>query len=163
MPGEADYKSHIAEYGHPSTNGFKDVIHVWKAEHFDPDALLKFYKENGAKYFMALANHHDNLDLFNSKYQPWNSVNVGPHKDLIGDWAKAARANGLRFGVSVHAGRAWSWYATAQGADKDGPLAGVPYDGNLTMADGKGQWWDCLLYTSPSPRDGLLSRMPSSA
>ena len=22
---------------------------------------------------------------------------------------------------------------------------------------------DCLLYTSPSPRDGLLSRMPSSA
>ena len=24
-------------------------------------------------------------------------------------------------------------------------------------------YWDCLLYTSPSPRDGLLSRMPSSA
>ena len=27
----------------------------------------------------------------------------------------------------------------------------------------KGQCKDCLLYTSPSPRDGLLSRMPSSA
>ena len=26
-----------------------------------------------------------------------------------------------------------------------------------------GQYTDCLLYTSPSPRDGLLSRMPSSA
>jgi alpha-L-fucosidase len=142
--GSWQYKSHLAEYGHPSTNGFKDVIHVWKAEHFDPDKLLKFYKDNGAKIFMALANHHDNFDNFNSKYQAWNSVNVGPQKDLIGGWAKAARRNGLRFGVSVHASRAWSWYEVAQGADKSGPLAGVPYDGKLTRADGKGQWWDGL-------------------
>ena len=89
MQGSADYKSHLVEYGHPSTNGFKDVIHEWKAEDFDPDKLLKFYKDNGAKIFMALANHHDNFDNFNSKYQPWNSVNVGPHKDLIGGWGKS--------------------------------------------------------------------------
>jgi len=50
----------------------------------------------------------------------------------------------LRFGVSVHASRAWSWYEVAQGADKTGPLAGVPYDGKLTKADGKGLWWDGL-------------------
>ena len=143
-PGSGDYKSHLAEYGHPSTNGFKDVIHVWKAGHFDPDKLLKFYKANGAKYFMALANHHDNLDLYDSKYQPWNSVAVGPQKDLIGGWAKAARKNGLRFSVSVHAAHAWSWYEPAQGADKDGSFAGVPYDGKLTKADGKGLWWDGL-------------------
>jgi alpha-L-fucosidase len=93
---------------------------------------------------MALANHHDNLDLWNSKYQPWNSVNVGPHKDLIGGWAKAARKNGLRFAVSVHAARAWTWYEVAQGADKDGPLADVSYDGKLTKANGEGQWWDGL-------------------
>ncbi len=144
MPGSGDYKSHITEYGHPSTNGFKDVIHVWKAEHFDPDNLLKFYKQNGAKYFMALANHHDNFDLFNSKYQPWNSVALGPQKDLIGGWVAAARKNGLRFAVSVHCSRAWSWYEVAQGADTNGSLAGVPYDGKLTRADGKGQWWDGL-------------------
>jgi len=142
--GGWQYKLHVAEYGHPSTNGFKDVIHVWKAERFNPVTLLKFYKENGAKYFMALANHHDNLDLYASKYQPWNSVALGPQKDLIGGWAKAARKNGLRFGVSVHASRAWSWYEVAQRADKSGPLAGVPYDGKLTTADGKGQWWDGL-------------------
>ncbi len=149
--GSGDYNSHLAEYGHPSTNGFKEVIHAWKAEHFDPDKLLKFYKDNGAKYFMALANHHDNFDNFNSKYQPWNSVAIGPRKDLIGGWSKAARKNGLRFGVSVHASHAWSWYEVAQGADKSGPLAGVPYDGKLTKADGKGLWWDGLdpqdLYT----------------
>jgi len=142
--GSWDYKTHLSEYGHPSTNGFKDVIHVWKAEHFDPDKLLKFYKDNGAKIFMALANHHDNFDLYNSKYQPWNSVAIGPKKDLIGGWAAAARKNGLRFAVSVHASRAWSWYEVAQGADKNGPLAGVPYDGKLTKADGKGQWWSGL-------------------
>jgi alpha-L-fucosidase len=69
---------------------------------------------------------------------------VGPQKDLIGGWAKAARAHGLRFGVSVHAAHAWIWYEPSQGADETGPLAGVPYDGNLTKADGKGQWWDGL-------------------
>ena len=144
LPGNADYKSHLVEYGHPSTNGFKDVIHEWKAANFNPGKLLAFYKANGAKYFMALANHHDNFDNFNSKYQPWNSVALGPQKDLIGGWAKAARKNGLRFAVSVHCSRAWSWYEPAQGADKDGPLAGIPYDGRLTKADGKGQWWDGL-------------------
>jgi alpha-L-fucosidase len=144
LPGNADYKSHLVEYGHPSTNGFKDVIHAWKAANFNPGKLLAFYKANGAKYFMALANHHDNFDNFNSKYQPWNSVALGPQKDLIGGWAKAARKNGLRFAVSVHCSRAWSWYEPAQGADKDGPLAGIPYDGKLTKADGKGQWWDGL-------------------
>ena len=142
--GSGDYKSHLAEYGHPSTNGFKDVIHVWKAEHFDPDKLLKFYKDNGAKIFMALANHHDNFDLFDSKYQPWNSVAVGPHKDLIGGWARAASKNGLRFAVSVHASHTWMWYEPAQSADKTGPFAGVPYDVKLAKADGKGLWWDGL-------------------
>jgi alpha-L-fucosidase len=144
MEGSPDYKSHLAEYGHPSTNGFKDIIHQWQAANFNPDKLLAFYKANGAKYFMALANHHDNFDNFNSRYQPWNSVAIGPHKDLIGGWAGAARKNGLRFAVSVHGSRAWTWYEPAQGADKAGPMAGVPYDGKLTRADGKGQWWDGL-------------------
>jgi alpha-L-fucosidase len=144
IPSQADYKLHLAEYGHPSTNGFKDIIHEWKAANFDPDKLLAFYKKNGAKYFMALAAHHDNFDNFNSKYQPWNSVNIGPQKDLIGGWAAAARKNGLRFAVSEHSSHAWSWYEVAQGADKTGPFAGVPYDGKLTKADGKGLWWDGL-------------------
>ncbi|MGH8023165.1 MAG: alpha-L-fucosidase [Limisphaerales bacterium] len=144
IQGSPDYESHLKEYGHPSTNGFKDVIRVWKAANFHPDQLLAFYKRNGARYFMALADHHDNFDNWNSKYQPWNSVNVGPHKDLIAGWAAAARKNGLRFAVSVHASHAWSWYEVAQGADTNGPFAGVPYDGKLTRADGKGKWWDGL-------------------
>ncbi|HEY0945628.1 MAG TPA: alpha-L-fucosidase [Opitutaceae bacterium] len=135
---------HRETYGHPSKAGFKEVIREWKAEKWDPDKLVALYKRAGAQYFFALANHHDNLDLWDSKYQPWNSVRVGPQKDLIAGWAKAARANGLKFGVSVHAAHAWSWYEPSQGADKKGPLAGVPYDGKLTAADGKGKWWEGL-------------------
>ncbi len=69
---------------------------------------------------------------------------IGPKKDIIAGWAKAAKEQGLPFGVSVHAAHAWSWYETAQASDKDGPKAGVPYDGKLTKADGKGKWWDGL-------------------
>ena len=144
MQGNGAYRSQLAEYGHPSTNGFKDVINNWKASKFDPDKLLKFYRQCGAKYFMALANHHDNFDLYDSKYQPWNSVAVGPKRDLVRDWATAAKRADLRFAVSVHASHAWSWYEPAQGGDTSGPLAGIPYDGKLTKADGKGLWWEGL-------------------
>ena len=144
VQGHHQYKAHLAKYGHPSEFGFKDVIHDWKAEKWDPDHLVALYKRVGAKYFFAMANHHDNLDMWDSTYQPWNSVKVGPKKDIIAGWAKAARAQGLPFGVSVHAAHAWSWYETAQSSDKDGEKAGVPYDGKLTKADGKGKWWDGL-------------------
>ncbi len=135
---------HTERYGPPSKIGFKDIIHRWKAENWDPDKLIALYQRAGAQYFFALADHHDNFDLWDSKYQPWNAVRIGPQKDLIGGWAKAARAHGLKFGVSVHASHAWTWYEPSQGSDTSGPLYGVPYDGRLTKADGKGQWWDGL-------------------
>jgi len=139
------YKFHVEKYGHPSKFGFKDVINIWKADKWNPEELVNLYKDSGAKYFMAMANHHDNLDLYGSKYQPnWNSVKVGPKKDIIAGWEKAARKAGLPFAVSVHAAHAWTWYETSQRSDKNGALAGVPYDGNLTKADGKGTWWEGL-------------------
>ncbi len=144
MQGSRQYAFHVEHYGPPSKFGFKDLIHEWKAEHFNPDELLAFYKKSGAKYFMAMANHHDNFDNYDSKYQPWNSAAIGPKKDIIGMWARAARKSGLRFAVSVHASHTWSWYEPAQGADKTGEFAGVRYDGALTKADGKALWWDGL-------------------
>ncbi|OQP60529.1 alpha-L-fucosidase [Niastella vici] len=154
--GSGQYKVHLQKYGHPSIFGFKDVINEWKAANWDPEELVSLYKKAGAKYFMALANHHDNFDLYDSKYQQhWNATKIGPKKDLIGGWAKAARNNGLPFGVSVHASHAWRWYEVAQRADKTGQYAGIPYDGKLTSADGKGKWWNGLnpqeLYAQDHP------------
>lgn len=143
--GSDQYNFHREKYGHPSKFGFKDVINEWKADKWDPEALVTLYKNAGAKYFMALANHHDNFDLYKSKYQKyWNSTKIGPKKDIIGGWAAAAKKNELPFAVSVHAAHAWSWFETAQRADKSGPFAGVPYDGKLTKNDGAGKWWQGL-------------------
>lgn len=136
------YKWHVANYGHPSKIGFKDVIHDWKAEKWDAEKLVALYKRAGAQYFFAMANHHDNFDLWNSKYQEWNSVQMGPKKDIVAGWARAAKKYSLPFGLSVHASHAWTFYETAQLSDKIGELAGVPYDGMLTKSDGKGTWWN---------------------
>ncbi|MBO2008837.1 alpha-L-fucosidase [Siccationidurans soli] len=141
MEGHDKYNFHVQKYGHPSKFGFKDVINEWKAEAWQPDELVGFYQKAGAKYFVALANHHDNFDLYNSTHQPWNATRLGPKKDLVGGWAKAAKKHGLRFGVSVHAAHTWSWLEPSRRADKAGPLAGVPYDGHMTAADGAGKWW----------------------
>ncbi|MDP9080005.1 MAG: alpha-L-fucosidase [Bacteroidota bacterium] len=142
IEGDDDYNFHIKKYGHPSKFGFKDVINQWTAERWEPEHLVKLYKNAGAKYFFAMANHHDNFDNYDSKYQSWNAVGMGPKKDIIGGWAKAAKNNDLHFGVSVHAAHAWSFYEKSQKADKTGPFAGIPYDGRITKESGKGKWWD---------------------
>lgn len=142
IEGSNEYKYHVEHYGHPSEFGFKDIIPLFKAENWDPDKLVAFYKEIGAQYFFALGNHHDNFDLWDSKYQEWNSVNMGPKKDILAGWEKAARKHGLYFGVSLHADHAWSWYETSQRHDTKGPKKGIPYDGKLTKEDGKGKWWE---------------------
>ena len=138
------YKYHLKHYGHPSEFGFKDVINQWKAEKWNPEKLMALYKRAGAKYFFAMGNHHDNFDLWNSKYQEWNSVDIGPQKDILAGWAKAAKNNNLPFGVSIHSAHAWRWYESSQMADKEGKYAGIAYDGKLTKEDGKGKWWEGL-------------------
>ena len=121
------YAHHVKTYGHPSTFGYKDFVPMWQAEKWDPDALLRFYKEIGARYIVPVAVHCDNFDNYDSTHQPWNSVRMGPKRDIIGEWKQTAEKHGLRFGVSSHVGD-WAqvWYARA--SDTAGPLKGVPYD-----------------------------------
>jgi len=145
MEGTTQYKYHVEHYGHPSKFGFMELDNLWKAENWDPEKLMQLYVKAGAKYFVALANHHDNFDAYDSKYHAWNSVNVGTKKDIVGIWAKVAREHGLRFGVTNHSSHAWHWFQPAYDHDREGPLAGVPYDAaTLTKADGKGKWWEGL-------------------
>lgn len=158
VEGHWQYDDHLQRYGHPSEHGFKDVIHQWRGENWNPSELVRLYKKAGAQYFFAMASHHDNLDLWDSKHQSWNSVRVGPHKDLIAGWAAAARSEGLRFGVSVHSAHAWSWYEPSQSADREGKKQGVPYDGRLTKADGRGTWWEGL-----DPQELYCQRHASAA
>jgi len=157
IEGSREYNWHVEHYGHPSECGFKDILPLFKAEKWDPQALVDFYKEVGAQYFMVLGNHHDNFDLWDSKYQPWNSKNIGPRRDILAEWSAAARKAGLPFGVSLHADHAWTWYEPARRYDLKGSLAGVSYDGIMTAADGKGKWWEGL-----DPQDLYVQRHPLS-
>jgi len=163
--GNRYYDHHVANYGHPADTGFLDIIGKWQAENWDPEHLIGLYKAAGAKYFMALANHHDNFDNFDSKHHGWNATRVGPKRDLIGGWEKAVRKAGLRFGVSNHSAHAWHWWQTAYGYDAEGPRAGERYDAfRLTRADGAGKYWDGLdpqeLYTGPAmaPPNGIATK-----
>ena len=126
----ADYTDHLNRYGHPSVSGYKDIIPLWKAERWNPDQLMKLYKRVGAKYFVSMGTHHDNFFLWNSKIHRWNSVNMGPKKDVVGLWQAAAKREGLRFGISEHLGASYTWFQSAHNADSVGDLKGVPYDGN---------------------------------
>jgi alpha-L-fucosidase len=170
LQGDADYDYHVKTYGHPSKFGFMEIDNLWKAERWDPERLIGLYQKAGAKYFFALANHHDNFDNFDSRHHAWNSVNVGPKRDLVGTWARAARAHGLRFGVTNHSAHSWHWFQVAYGYDPEGPLAGVRYDAyRLTKADGRGRWWEGLdpqeLYTGRNIviPDGFTSVAAASA
>ena len=129
--GSGQYNWHVSHFGDPATFGLKDLCNDWKAQNWNPEELVNLYKSVGARYFMALGNHHDNFDLWDSPYQEWNSVNVGPKKDLIKGWSEACKKAGLPLGVSMHASHAWTWLEPSQ-----------QYDGNLTKADGEGQWWE---------------------
>ncbi|MEO7933320.1 MAG: alpha-L-fucosidase [Chthoniobacterales bacterium] len=143
--GSIAYKNHLRDYGHPSVSGYKEVLRDWNPTKLDPSALVALYKEAGARFLMIQGVHHDNFDMWDSRYQPWNSTRLGPKRDLLGEWTKAARAAGIRFGVTFHHEYNWWWWQTSFGSDnKDGPKPGVPYDGKLTLADSKGKWWEGL-------------------
>jgi len=144
--GDAKYRHHLEHYGHPSTNGWKDIIPLWKAEKFDPDRLMALYKAAGARYFVSMACHHDNFDLWASKHHRWNAAEMGPRRDIVAAWQKAAKKQGLRFGVSEHMGASFTWWQVSHGADKQGPLAGAPYDG----ADPR---WQDLYHWPAAPGD----------
>ena len=130
IQGTRQYNYHVAYYGHPSKVGYKDIITLWTAKHWEAETLIRRYKKAGARYFVSLGVHCDNFDCWNSKHHSWNAVNHGPKRDVVGTWRKAARDNGLRFGVSEHLAWSWTWFNVNKNADKTGEFAGVPYDGN---------------------------------
>ena len=149
--GRPQAKYHREHFGHPSEYGYKELCRDWKTDRWDPEDLMNLYEKMGARYFLALGNHHDNFDCWESKYQPWNSVNIGPHQDIVGIWEKVARKHNMPFGIGFHAtpARTWGQFMPPRyKSDIHGDKAGIPYDAMLTKADGyklnadgTEKWW----------------------
>jgi alpha-L-fucosidase len=147
IQGNMQYEYNLKNFGHPSEYGYKDICHNWVTDRWNPEELMDLFIEMGARYFIAMGVHHDNFDCWNSAYQPWNSVNVGPGQDIVGTWEKVARKRGMRFGIGFHNSppRTWGQFMTVRyTSDKTGPMKGVPYDALQTIWEGKGKWWEGL-------------------
>jgi alpha-L-fucosidase len=102
MYNGADAKWHAEHFGPQEKVGYKDLIPQFTAANWDPDAWAVLFKKSGAKWVTPTAEHHDNFALWDSQVTPFNAVKMGPHRDLIGDLAKAVRKQGLKFGVTNH-------------------------------------------------------------
>src|ERR1700761_755039 len=124
VQGNPFYEHHVKTYGHPSKFGFIEIENMWKAENWRPEELMDLYVKAGAKYFVSLACHHDNVATFDSAHHAWNTTRIGPKRDIIGTWEKIARGRGLKFGVSNHASHAWHWWQTAYGHVEGGASGG---------------------------------------
>ena len=108
--GFAQHQHHLENYGDPAKFGYKDFIPMFKAEKFNADEWADLTVRGGAKFFTMMGIFHDNFALWDSKLTKWNSVNMGPKRDLVGEMAMAVRANGLKFGVSNHSGWNFQFY-----------------------------------------------------
>ncbi|MEP3477611.1 MAG: alpha-L-fucosidase [Fuerstiella sp.] len=95
----------------PPEFGYKDIIPEFKAENWDPNEWATLFAEVGAKYVVLTAEHHDGWANWDSDLTPWNSVNKGPKRDLVGDLGKAVRAKGLKYAPSYHRERHTGFFA----------------------------------------------------
>jgi alpha-L-fucosidase len=93
---------HTEHFGPLDKFGYKDFIPLFKQEKFDPDAWADLFKKSGARFVIPTAEHHENFAMWDSQVTPYNAMQMGPHRDLIGDLCKAVRKQGLKFGVSNH-------------------------------------------------------------
>ena len=87
---------------------------------------MDLYVAAGARYFVAQAAHHDNFHNWNSRHHPWNAVQVGPRKDIVGLWRDAARAAGSAFRAFRAHGRLVLLVGAEQGCRSLRPLGRRP-------------------------------------
>jgi alpha-L-fucosidase len=125
---------HTERYGPVEKFGYEKMIPLFKGENWEPDGLVAFVKDNGARFIMPVATHHDNFDMYDS-FHPWNSVEMGPPKrDTLKEWKAAASKHGLKFGISTHLYWSPSWFTPARNYQKEGTLEwslfNIDYDPN---------------------------------
>ena len=95
-----NFREHFA--GGDDAKGYKDLIPLFKAEHFNAHEWARVFKESGAQYVVPVAEHHDGFSMYDSGLSDWTVVKMGPKRDTLGELAKAIRAEGLHFGLSSH-------------------------------------------------------------
>jgi len=81
---------------------YHDFAGQFKAELFNPDEWAGMFKNSGAKYVVLTSKHHDGFCLWPASHplkKNWNSIDVGPQRDLVGDLTEAVRSHGMKMGL----------------------------------------------------------------
>ena len=79
---------------------YPDFAPLFEAELFDADEWAELFKRAGARYVVLVSKHHDGYALWPSEYaKGWNSVDVGPGRNLVGELTYATRKAGLHMGL----------------------------------------------------------------
>lgn len=100
------WQFHVKTYG--ADFRYQDFAGAFRAEMFDPGKWADLFAEAGARYVVLTAKHHDGFCLWPSAESwNWNSLDVGPHRDLVGELTKAVRERGLRMGLYYSL---YEWY-----------------------------------------------------
>ncbi|MHC4618866.1 MAG: alpha-L-fucosidase [Planctomycetota bacterium] len=126
------YNHHKATWGDQSKFGYKDFIPMFKAQKWDPAEWAELFKKSGATFVVPVAEHHDGFALYDSSHTRWNSVKMGPQRDVVGELGRAVRARGMRLGASTHYAFNWKYYTHGDEFDTNNPaysaLYGKPHD-----------------------------------
>lgn len=132
------FAHHIENYGPQKQFGYKDFIPQFKAEKWDPEAWVSLFQKAGIRYVVPVAEHHDGFAMYDSSHTTWDSVEMGPKRDVIGELAAACREQDMHFGVSSHFAYNWHYYTHEDRFDTSDPkyasLYGRPHE-SMSPAD----------------------------
>ena len=143
--GTGEFEHHIDTYGSQNKFGYKDFIPMFQAEKFDAESWAELFKKAGARFVVPVAEHHDGFQMYASELSRWNSAQMGPKRDIIGELSKAICRQGMIFGVSSH--RAEHWWFMGEGKKFDSDVQDPDY------ADFYGP-------AQPAPSDNYMDSTP---
>ncbi|MDC1105515.1 alpha-L-fucosidase [Prolixibacteraceae bacterium] len=98
-------KHHTEKYGPVNEFGYHDFVPMFKAEHFNAKEWVQLFKDAGAKFAGPVAEHHDGFSMWDSEITPWNSMDKGPHKDIVGEMKKELDKQGMKLITTFHHSR----------------------------------------------------------
>ena len=105
------YRHHVETYGDPEVFGYKDFIPMFKAENYDPEEWADIIAGSGARFAGFALVHHDGFCLWDSDHTPWNSMDMGPGRDLYGELVKSLKEKpGMKIIATFHHIRTFNWY-----------------------------------------------------
>lgn len=115
IQGTPEFEHHVKTYGPQKEFGYKDFLPMFGAEKFNAAEWARLFRRAGARYVVPVAEHHDGFQMYQSELSHWNSAEKGPHRDVLGELARACRAEGLYCGASSH--RAEHWFFMSHGKE----------------------------------------------